>query len=121
MPSRKTTTTKNVEQPVLKNMTILVLLSILLGVIFFSCQDENLYRVAVFQTEGGWGYRIEGKKKVYISQPFIPGIEGRHPFRTKEEAMRTGSLVLEKMKDNRNFAIQPRDLDSLQINYPKSR
>lgn len=98
---------------------ISVLLSILLGVIFFSCHPQNVYRVATFKTEDGWGYQIEGKKKVYIYQPSIPGIEGNHAFKTKEEAMRTGSLVLKKLKEKKNPALYRHDLDSLQISYPK--
>jgi hypothetical protein len=98
---------------------IRVLLSITLGVIFFSCQPKNVYRVAVFKTEAGWGYQIEGKDKVYIYQPVIPGIEGNHAFHTKEEAMRTGSLVLKKLKENKIPAIYAYELDSLEISYPK--
>ena len=98
---------------------ISVLLSILLGVIFFSCQPKNGYRVAVFKIEIGWGYQIEGKNKVYIYQPFIPTIEGKHAFKTKEEAMRTGSLVLKKLKENMNPTVYVHELDSLQVSYPK--
>jgi hypothetical protein len=96
-----------------------VLLSILLGVIFFSCHPKDAYRVAVFKTGDGWGYRIESKEKVYIEQPFIPAIEGTYTFKTKEEAMRTGSLVLQKLKDGKNPAVYRQELDSLQISYPK--
>jgi hypothetical protein len=90
-----------------------------LGVIFFSCQPKNVYRVAAFKTETGWGYRIEGKDKVYIYQPIIPGIGGNHAFQTKEEAMRTGSLVLKKLKENKNPTVYVYELDSLQISYPQ--
>lgn len=98
---------------------IIVLLSILLGVIFFSCRPKDKYMVVPFETEGGWGYRIAKEGKSYIYQPFIPGIEGNHAFKTKEEAMRTGNLVLKKLKAKKIPSVQKQDLDSLQITYPK--
>lgn len=95
------------------------LLSIILGVIFFSCQPKQAYRVATFRAESGWGYRIEGKEKVYIDQPSIPGVEGNQSFGTKEEAMRVGNLVLEKLKEGKNPAVYLHELDSLRISYMK--
>lgn len=98
---------------------ILILLLITIGVIFFSCQSKNRYRVTTFRTENGFGYQIEGKKKVFIRQPFIPAITGDHSFKTAEEAFRTGSLVLNKLKDKKNPAISVQELDSLKISYPR--
>jgi len=97
----------------------MVLLPVVLGVIFFSCQPKNVYRVVTIKTENGWGYQIEGKEKVYIYQPTIPGVEGNQPFGTKEEAMRIGNLVLEKLKDRKIPAIYLHELDSLRILYMK--
>lgn len=98
----------------------MVLLSILLGVIFFSCQPKDRYKVEPFETESGWGYRIATKKKVLIYQPFIPGIPGNHAFKTKEEAIRTGELVLTKLRAKKIPSIYEQELDSLQIAYPKT-
>lgn len=104
-----------------RTLPYLCLLPVVLGVSFFSCRTDTVARVVAYRAEnGGYGYRIESRSRVYIDQPFIPGIEGSYPFRTAEEAMRTGTLVLEKLKENRNPSVSSQELDSLNICYPRS-
>ncbi|MEL7586291.1 MAG: DUF4907 domain-containing protein [Prolixibacteraceae bacterium] len=93
---------------------------LLTGVFFFSCQTNspNRVRVATFKTENGYGFRIEGKEKVLINQPFIPGIEGVHAFKTADDAFKTGNLVLEKIRNKRSPGITVEELDSLEVDYP---
>ena len=98
---------------------------ILLGVFFFSCQqsktrDQDQVRVEVraFKTETGWGYEIGNSKRTLISQPFIPGIPGRQPFNTEEEALRVGKLALKKIEGKKILpTITKEDIDSLKISY----
>ena len=46
----------------------------------------------------GWGYNILVDHKIFIHQEYIPSIVGKnHFFLTKEDAMKTAGLVIEKL------------------------
>jgi len=44
------------------------------------------------------GYRINLNNKTIIYQPNIPVIEGIKTFRTKEDALKTGQIVINKFE-----------------------
>ncbi len=71
------------------------------------------------QTDGGWGYEILKDTSVYISQPFIPAVVGRQTFRTEDDALKTGRLMLKKIISRQNPALTIHELDSLEIQYTK--
>ena len=89
----------------------LLLATVVLGT---ACQqkkvsEQNISTTAVpdsiavvpFELEtGGWGYRINRGSKHFIYQDIIPSIPGRRPFQTKEDALRVGNLMVEKMRSN---------------------
>lgn len=55
--------------------------------------------VVTFQPEtGGWGYKIMMGSKNYIYQDVIPGIFGKHPFESKEDAEKVGNEVALRIK-----------------------
>ena len=90
------------------------------GVLFFSCNMTGPVQVQVYRSGKGWGYEIGNNKRTIIHQPFIPAARGKQPFKTKEEAMRTGRLALEKMKETKRLpTISRHELDSLNIFYIK--
>lgn len=47
--------------------------------------------------EGGYGYIILCGKDTMIYQPFIPAVGGHTPFDSKEDAMKVGRIVYDKM------------------------
>jgi hypothetical protein len=49
-------------------------------------------------TENTWGYNILMDEKLFIRQPFAPGISGNRGFSTKEKASSAAKLVIEKIK-----------------------
>lgn len=51
-----------------------------------------------FEIHGGWGYDIVAKEKTFIHQDRIPAISGDKPFATKEDALKVGRLMLDKLK-----------------------
>jgi len=66
-----------------------------------------------------WGYRILEDTIPVIEQRFIPGVQGTVGFETKDQALKTGALVVSKL----NKGIWPptitmQELDSLGIVYP---
>ena len=63
----------------------------------------------------GWGYEILVGGKIFIHQQFIPAIAGKKAFLTREDAMKTASLVIKKLVGNQPPAITCNDLDSLKI------
>lgn len=59
--------------------------------------------VVPFQNEGGgWGFDIKVGPKVRIHQELIPVILGRKPFATKEDALKVGENLAQKMRTEHN-------------------
>ena len=79
---------------------------IILGILFYASYYPQLKKehgyalieLQPIQLPTGWGYEILANGKPYIRQLFIPAIEGRHTFKTKEDALTVGNKVIEKMK-----------------------
>lgn len=58
-------------------------------------EDELVCRP--MKVEGGYGYMLISGDDTLIYQPFIPSLPGRRPFATKEDAMKVGRLMYDKM------------------------
>lgn len=70
------------------------------------------------EQNGGWGYRIVQDTTAVVDQPDIPGVEGRKPFKTKQEAQSVVDLVIKKINEG-TFppTVTIHELDSLKIDY----
>ena len=97
-----------------------VLVLPLLFILFHFCKGEmgspysRQPELQTFQLRNGWGYKIMLNKKTLIYQPTIPAIDSIQPFPTETSARKTGLLVLERLNQNKDFAITIDDLkDSL--------
>ena len=51
-----------------------------------------------FKIEDGWGYKVLNQDSLLINQPFIPMISGIKRFKTEDDALKTGSLMVAKIK-----------------------
>lgn len=64
-------------------------------------QSDDLLKVDVvpfeLRNKAGWGYEIKVDHKTFIRQESIPAIPGDHPFGSKEDAKKTGELVVRKL------------------------
>ncbi|MGX5819548.1 DUF4907 domain-containing protein [Chitinophaga lutea] len=81
-----------------------------------SCHDRKAALQLTAEPSGdGWGYRITRQGKPLIYQPLIPAVRGHHPFRSKSDALRTGTLVLQKLGQGRLPAVTTQELDSLGV------
>lgn len=76
---------------------------------------RSTFSVRVYPNGRGWGYEIVGQGAVFIRQPFIPVVSGRKPFVSKREALKTGRLVLHKIKSGQRPYVSKGELDSLNI------
>jgi hypothetical protein len=64
----------------------------------------------------GWGYDIFTGSRKLIHQPFIPAMPGSFNFKTKEDAQKTGQLVLMKLNaDGFIPSVSIAELDSLGV------
>lgn len=64
----------------------------------------------------GWGYDLYMDGHLTIHQPILPGVAGNISFSSEEEAKRTGTFALEKMKKSGGLpTITVQELDSLGI------
>jgi hypothetical protein len=90
-----------------------------LAVVFYVRRGKHEGRVYVYavpvKTKYGWGYNIMAGEKIFIKQEFIPAISGKLGFKSADDALRTGNLVVKRICANQSRAITPGDLDSLGI------
>lgn len=75
------------------------------------------YSIEIFNTnENEFGYDILVNGMKYVHQPHIPAIEGMAGFKSKEDAEKTASLMIEKIKNNIiPPTISKAELDSLGV------
>lgn len=75
-------------------------------------EDSTLRQLEVqtVQWGEGWGYQIVMNGKVLIYQPTIPAIDTLMAFPDEESARVVGSIVLEKLNNNRDFTITITDI-----------
>lgn len=63
-----------------------------------------------FQSGNGWGYQIMLNEKVLIYQPTVPSVDTVMTFPTEESAREIGTLVLNKVNDDKNFSVTREDI-----------
>ncbi|MBA3899261.1 MAG: DUF4907 domain-containing protein [Bacteroidetes bacterium] len=81
-------------------------------------ENKADYRLEIFEQDNGWGYKIYAGQKVVIDQTHIPAISGVVAFYDKEQAEKTGKLVIAKIQSG-IFppTISITELDSLGVEY----
>ena len=102
-----------------KNFTLVKKINILLFTLglflFISCNKSEKLKVESLKTATGWGYCITNKDKTIIKQTIIPVISENKSFKTEEEALKVGNLVLQKLKDDLSPTVTKKDLILLAI------
>ncbi|MDB5273729.1 MAG: hypothetical protein JWO58_2096 [Chitinophagaceae bacterium] len=82
----------------------------------------NPFKGATFKTEAvkndslGWGYTIYINGKKAVTQPHVPGVQGKKGFNTKAQALKTADFVVYKIQHNiLPPSVTKEDLDSLGV------
>lgn len=84
----------------------------------FMRNSAPVFAVKVYKTDdNGYGYKIIRDERPLIVQPFIPGVPGKQPFRTSDDALRVGEMVLKRLKSGQIYSITPTDLNHLEVKY----
>lgn len=83
--------------------------------LFISCKKNENLNLASLKTQNGWGYVITLKEKIIIKQTVIPVISENKSFKTEEEALKVGQLVLDKLNSNLSPTVTKKDLLLLSI------
>ncbi len=84
-----------------------------------SGDDRLPVKVIAVPSGKGWGYQVYVDDKLYIDQTNIPAVPGLQTFKSEEEALKIGNLVVSKMKDKkRTVTIQ--DLKDAHITFSDS-
>lgn len=71
--------------------------------------------VTPFQTGNGWGYKVSIGGKPFINQDIIPGLPGNISFSSREDALRVGLKVAEKLKQQEIPAVSREELIAMKI------
>ncbi len=76
---------------------------------------EELITVQPIRTSDGWGYQILLGDTLFISQPYMPAVEGYIPFARAADAMQVGQLVKERLLKEQLPLINREDLINLKL------
>jgi len=71
--------------------------------------------VTPFQTGNGWGYKVSIGGMPFINQDIIPGLPGNISFTSREDALRVGMKVAEKLKEQKIPAVSREELIAMKI------
>lgn len=71
--------------------------------------------VEPFEVNGGWGYKVNVDGHTYIYQNVLPGVEGHRVFRSKENALRVGNVVADKLTHHKIPAMTQQELINMHI------
>lgn len=91
----------------------LILLSCLF--VLFACTKKQGLVLESIKTTTGWGYVIKNNDKIIIKQSIIPVIANQKSFKSEDEAIKVGTLVLNKLKHKTSPTITKKDLILLSI------
>lgn len=80
-----------------------------------NCNRKETLQLQSIKSGLGWGYTITYNEKIIINQTVIPVISYSKSFKSEEEALKVGNLVLQKLKDNLSPTVTKKDLILLKI------
>jgi len=82
---------------------------------FFYIPASDIVNVETYRVSEGWGYKILLDDRVYIDQPFIPGLPGRKPFPDQKSALKAAGMVKVKLVQGDVHHISREDIQKLGI------
>lgn len=83
--------------------------------ILISCESKENDTLKSFKVNNGWGYSITMNNKTIIKQTVIPTISNEKSFKSEEDALKVGNLVLGRIKQHVSPTVLKKDLILLKI------
>lgn len=87
-----------------KKSILVILLSVAITIVSYAIVHKNASNDRLPVTlhpfelkKGNWGYAIMVDGKIFIKQECIPAIPGNKTFRSKNEAVKAGNAVMQKL------------------------
>jgi hypothetical protein len=80
-----------------------------------ACTRKESFKIATFKTKTGWGYSITSNDRVLIKQSIVPVINDIKSFKTKEDALKVGTLVVDNLNKDLSPTVTKNDLILLKI------
>lgn len=107
------------------NFRFALIIAIASALFSFSCSSPHTNRskgwvqlkLEPLQTNTGWGYEVFAGKKLYIKQDKIPVLEGNQGFKTREQALHAGQIVINKLKKGQAPALDSNDLKKVGVQF----
>jgi hypothetical protein len=81
-------------------------------------KDHVLLELKAIQTPKGWGYDILTNGTVFIHQNMIPAIPGDHGFLSKEDALKVGQKVYDRVVAGQVPMVSSREVYDMGISIP---
>lgn len=94
-------------------LSVSAILSIFILLHFTKEKKQHRFDSRVFKAVSGWGYDILVDGKLFIHQESIPVISGNMGFPCQEEAEKTASLIINKMKRGKPPVVTTFELQKL--------
>lgn len=88
---------------------------IVVVLLLVSCQKKAELVVKSFKVPTGWGYTIGMNDKIIIKQTVIPTVSDKRSFKSEDDALKVGNLVLDRIKHNLSPTVAKKDLILLEI------
>ena len=103
---------------IIKYVSIFIIIGIsVLLVSYRILKEENKegnlssqYTLKVINKDAHWIYEISQNNSVLIRQEYIPVVNGKQKFRTKKDAEAIGSIVLNRLINNKPPRVTKEDL-----------
>ncbi|MET0943856.1 MAG: DUF4907 domain-containing protein [Flavobacterium sp.] len=91
------------------------LLFFIFVLLLIACTRKESFTIETFKTKTGWGYSITSNDRVLIKQSIIPVINDTKSFKTKEDALKVGTLVVDNLNKDLSPTVTKNDLILLKI------
>jgi Domain of unknown function (DUF4907) len=55
-----------------------------------------IYSIKTYRVKNGWGLKVYKRSKRFIKQKFMPPVENKIPFRTKNAAIKMAKFIIDE-------------------------
>lgn len=81
-------------------------------------KEHSLVELKVIEVPGGWGYDILKDGRLLFHQPLMPGVSGTRVFRSKEDALKVGKVVYDRLLAGQPPTVTEGEMRDMHIYIP---